>query len=119
MGVPSGSEIHPTQVWHYEDEKVDPCGLAFAGLALPVFLPVHLLQVGFRVDASDRDCMWIEERESALYFEDERLAEWVETIKPERDACVGDPNWQPTFTQPTFPWPPDFENGKRRRRRGC
>ena len=60
----SGSEIHPSQAWHYEDEKVDPFGLAFAGLAFPLFLPIHLLEVAFRVDESDRDCMWIEERES-------------------------------------------------------
>lgn len=93
-GLSAHSDIHPTQAWHYEDEKLDRLGLGVAGLALPLSLPLHLLAVVLRADAAERDCMWIQEREISLYFEDERLADWVVTTKPEREWCSSNGTWQ-------------------------
>ena len=97
LGEPAWTEyIHPKQTWHYEDEKVEPFGLTVVGLMLPLSLPYHLLETALGVDESERDCMWTEEREIDLYFYDGLLTEWVVTVKPERDSCKGDPNWQPS-----------------------
>jgi hypothetical protein len=100
-GLSAGSEIHPTQAWHYEDEKVDRIGLGVSGVAFPITLPIHLFAVAVRADAADRDCMWVEEREIALYFEDERLAEWVVKTRPERGWCANGGTWQGTPTWPS------------------
>jgi len=85
---------HPSEAWYYEDEKVDRLGLGVTGLAIPLTLPIQLLYAASGADAAERDCLWVDEREIALYFEDERLAGWVVTTKPARGWCANEGNWR-------------------------
>jgi hypothetical protein len=95
-GLSTSSGVDRGETWYYEDEKVDRPGLGLTGLAFPLTLPIQLVSATSGADAAERDCLWIDEREIALYFEDERLAGWVVTTKPERGWCANEGNWQGT-----------------------
>jgi len=95
-GLSTYSGVHPSEAWYYEDEKVDRLGLGVTGLAFPLTLPLQLLSAASGADAAERDCLWVDEREIALFFEDERLATWAVTTKPQRGWCANEGSWQGT-----------------------
>ena len=57
-GVDKLTEPQLVTAWGYSDERVDPVGLVFAGLLLPVYVPVYLVSLAFPVDEAERDCVW-------------------------------------------------------------
>jgi hypothetical protein len=99
----TGAQLYTA--WGYEDERVDPLGLFFAGLFLPVYAPVYLASLAFPVDDSERDCVWTDQRWIDLYFEDDRLTEWIVTPQPEFGWCDNSGGYYSTWTSYWGPYP--------------
>ena len=61
-GSEAASDTQLVTAWGYQDERVDPGGLFFAGLFLPIYAPFYMLSLALPIDESERDCVWTDWR---------------------------------------------------------